>query len=91
VPITRLLQKLAIQQYSVPAPLQDEVLAPAQVVIKLQQHIGAPARAVVGEGERVVAGQLLGEIPEGSLGARVHASIDGTVTAVTPEAVTIRR
>lgn len=91
VPITRLLQKLAIQQYSVPAPLQDEVLAPAQVVIKLQQHIGAPAQAVVREGERVAAGQLIGEIPEGSLGARIHASIDGTVTAVTPQAVTIRR
>lgn len=91
VPITRLLQKLAIQQYSVPAPLQDEVLVPAQVVVRLQQHIGAPALAVVGEGERVRAGQLIGEIPEGSLGARVHASIDGTVTAVTPEAVTIRR
>lgn len=91
VPITRLLQKLAIQQYSVPAPLQDEVPVPAQVVVRLQQHIGAPALAVVGEGERVRAGQLIGEIPEGSLGARVHASIDGTVTAVTPEAVTIRR
>ena len=25
---------------------------------------------------------LLGEIPEGALGARVHASIDGTVTAI---------
>lgn len=91
VPITRLLQKLAIQQYSVPAPLQEDVLAPAQVVIRLQQHIGTPAQPVVKEGEQVRAGQLIGEIPEGSLGARIHASIDGTVTAVTPEAVTIRR
>lgn len=91
VPIARLLQKLAIQQYSVPAPLQEDALAPRQVVVKLQQHIGAPARAVVGEGERVRAGQLIGEIPEGGLGARMHASIDGTVTAVTPQAVTIRR
>lgn len=91
VPITRLLQKLAIQQYSVPAPLQDEILTPARVVIKLQQHIGAPAQAVVREGDQVKAGQLIGEIPEGSLGARIHASIDGTVTAVTPQAVTIRR
>ena len=27
-------------------------------------------------------GDLIGEIPEGALGARVHASIDGTVESV---------
>ena len=91
VPITRLLHKLAIYQYSVPAPMLPEVHQPAQVVIKLQQHIGAPAVAVVKVGEKVTKGQLLGEIPEGSLGARIHASIDGTVAEVTSAAVTIRR
>ena len=91
VPISRLLPKLAIQQYSVPAPLQPEPYAPARVTIKRQQHIGAPARAVVSVGDRVAAGQLLAEIPEGSLGARIHASIDGTVSEVTPAAVIICR
>lgn len=91
LPISRLLPKLAIQQYSVPAPLQPEPYAPARVTIKLQQHIGAPARAVVSVGDRVAAGQLLAEIPEGSLGARIHASIDGTVSEVTPAAVVICR
>ncbi len=91
LPISRLLPKLAIQQYSVPAPLQPEPYAPARVTIKLQQHIGAPARAVVSVGDRVAAGQLLAEIPEGSLGARIHASIDGTVSEVTPAAVIICR
>lgn len=91
LPISRLLPKLAIQQYSVPAPLQPEPYAPARVTIKLQQHIGAPARAVVSVGDRVAAGQLLAEIPEGSLGARIHASIEGTVSEVTPAAVVICR
>ena len=91
VPISRLLPKLAIQQYSVPAPLLPEAYAPARVVIKLQQHIGAPALALVKVGDRVKAGQPIGEIPEGSLGARIHASIDGTVSEVTPAAVTICR
>lgn len=91
VPITRLLPKLAIQQYSVPAPLRPEVHSPERVVIKLQQHIGAPAQAVVMAGDRVAVGQLIGEIPAGSLGARIHASIDGTVSEVSPAAVTLCR
>lgn len=91
VPISRLLARLAIQQYSVPAPMQADVHRPATVVIKLQQHIGAPALALVKAGDAVRAGQLIGEIPEGSLGARIHASIDGTVSEVTAAAITIRR
>jgi hypothetical protein len=31
------------------------------------------------------------DIPEGALGARVHASIDGVVTGVTPEAITVKK
>jgi Na+-translocating ferredoxin:NAD+ oxidoreductase RnfC subunit len=48
----------------------------------LQQHIGQPALPVVKEGDRVKKGDLIGEIPEGALGARVHASIEGTVESV---------
>ncbi len=56
----------------------------------MQQHAGAPAVACVRPGERVAEGQLIGEIPEGRLGARVHASIAGEVIRV-DHAVTIRR
>jgi Na+-translocating ferredoxin:NAD+ oxidoreductase RnfC subunit len=48
----------------------------------LSQHIGQAAVPVVKEGNRVKKGDLIGEIPEGALGARVHASIDGTVESV---------
>ena len=34
------------------------------------------------EGMAAVKEKVFGEIPEGALGARVHASIDGTVEAV---------
>jgi hypothetical protein len=30
----------------------------------------------------VKKGDLIGEIPDGALGARIHASIDGTVESV---------
>ena len=58
--------------------------------IPLRQHIGAPALAVVHTGDHVKTGDLIGEIPEGAMGARVHASIDGVVTAVENGIITIK-
>jgi Na+-translocating ferredoxin:NAD+ oxidoreductase RnfC subunit len=54
----------------------------SRVEIPLKQHLGAPARPVVKPGDRVKKGDLLGEIPEKALGARVHASVGGRVVAV---------
>jgi electron transport complex protein RnfC len=58
-----------------------EMPAPSRVVVPLRQHLGAPARAVVNVGDRVVEGQVVGE-PVGFVSAPVHASISGEVTAV---------
>jgi len=91
LPSSRLVSRLHLEPWYHEAPLVPDVYRPAQVVIPLQQHVGAPAQPVVKEGDRVQAGQVIGEIPEGSLGARVHASIDGIVARVTPQAVTIRK
>jgi electron transport complex protein RnfC len=46
-------------------------------------HTGAPAKALVKEGDTVRAGQPIGE-PGGFVSAAVHASISGKVTAVLP-------
>ena len=40
-------------------------------------HIGAPSRPVVRDGQTVTCGELIAEIPEGALGANLHASISG--------------
>ena len=82
VPLKQLMGKLGITDYDVPAHFQESALSPKKVRIPLTQHIGAPAVAVVKAGQKVNAGDLVGEIPEGKLGARVHASITGSVTAV---------
>ena len=52
------------------------------VQIPMKMHIGAPCTATVSVGDRVRAGQVIAEPPEGALGAKIHASIDGRVTAV---------
>ncbi|MBI4811039.1 MAG: hypothetical protein HY800_06295 [Ignavibacteriales bacterium] len=41
-------------------------------------------------GEKVKCGQCIGEIPEGKLGARIHASIAGVVKSIN-ESVVIER
>ena len=57
-------------------------IVPKQVVIPLQQHIGAPCRPLVAEGDRVLRYQKIGD-GEG-LCVPVHASVSGTVTAIEP-------
>jgi Na+-translocating ferredoxin:NAD+ oxidoreductase RnfC subunit len=62
---------------------------PKTVRLALCQHVGAPAIPVVKSGDRVRAGDLLGEIPDGKLSARVHASIDGRIGEVTDRFIVI--
>ena len=57
-------------------------IAPKQVVIPMQQHIGAPCQPLVKVGDHVLRDQKIGD-GEG-LCVPVHASISGTVVAVEP-------
>ncbi len=55
-------------------------IAPAEVIIPLRQHIGAPCKALVGVGDRVLLGQKIGD--GDGLCVPVHASVSGTVKAI---------
>ena len=57
-------------------------ITPAQVVIPMQQHIGAPCTPLVQVGDVVKVGQKIGD-GEG-LCVPVHASVSGKVIAVEP-------
>jgi electron transport complex protein RnfC len=59
-----------------------ETITPAQVVIPMQQHIGAPCTPLVQVGDKVLLGQKIGD-GEG-LCVPVHASVSGQVIAVEP-------
>ncbi|MBN2028294.1 MAG: electron transport complex subunit RsxC [Actinobacteria bacterium] len=54
---------------------------PAEVIIPLSQHIGAPNEALVQAGDRVEVGQKIGEA-EAFVSAPVHSSVAGTVKEV---------
>ena len=57
-----------------------QTVLPKQVVIPMQQHIGAPCAPLVQVGDYVMRGQKIGD-GEG-LCVPVHASVSGTVTAI---------
>jgi Na+-translocating ferredoxin:NAD+ oxidoreductase RnfC subunit len=82
IPLKRLMERLAVATYDTHPQFIEEDIQVGQVAIPLQQHLGKPAEPVVQAGAKVKKGDLIGEIPEGALGARVHASIDGTVKSV---------
>ena len=54
---------------------------PAEVVIPLSMHAGAPANPVVQVGDTVKVGQKIGE-PAAFISAPVHSSVSGTVTTI---------
>jgi Na+-translocating ferredoxin:NAD+ oxidoreductase RnfC subunit len=91
VPLAQLRRRLQIEEYERPAPFENVDCRPAAVRIKLKQHAGEAAAAVVQAGRKVKKGQTIGRVPEGKLGADIHASIDGKVRAVTADWVEILR
>ncbi len=56
----------------------------------LKQHVGAPSVPVVAVGQRVARGQKIASIPEGKLGANLHAAVFGMVSGVTDTEITVR-
>lgn len=90
VPSKRLVARLGLRSFDAAAPWTEETLNPTEVRIATSQHVGAPATPVVSVGDYVQAGQLIGQIPEGALGATIHASISGTVTECGNKFIVIR-
>ena len=82
IPVNRLMERLEVSNYDTHPQFCENDIQVRQVTIPLQQHLGQPALPAVQAGAKVKKGDLIGEIPEGALGARVHASIDGVVESV---------
>ncbi len=90
VPEHRLVHRLGLASFDVPAPLTACPSDIKEVKLMLRQNIGAPCVPSVKVGDRVAVGQQIAAPPEGALGTCLHASIAGTVTAVTDNFVSIK-
>ena len=55
---------------------------PQQVILAMSQHLGAPCVPAVKVGDKVAVGQIVGD-SEQPVSAPVHASVSGTVSAIT--------
>jgi Na+-translocating ferredoxin:NAD+ oxidoreductase RnfC subunit len=90
VPIDRLVSKLGIGVWDKPAPLRPLPGEPTRLVLPLKQSAGVAVTAAVRAGQRVGAGDLLGEPPEGALGAALHAPMAARVESVTDAIVLVK-
>ena len=68
------------KQFSAHQPITECPL-PQQAIIPLVQHIGAPAQAVVKEGDKVKVGELLAQAG-GFVSANICSPVSGTVTKI---------
>ena len=91
VPIKTLARKLQVLQYDLPAPLRTEGITPQRLVLPLKQSAGAPCQPKVKAGERVSAGQVIGEPPANALGALLHTPLAGTIREVTGQHIILER
>lgn len=91
VPVRRLIAKLGLTPWYREAPLREDEPLTEKTTLLLRQHIGASAVPCVQPCERVTRGQCVADVPQGALGAPVHASIDGIVSEITEQAITVVR
>ena len=87
-----LIDKLGIRKYVKTSVTRDNMkFSPKTVYIELKQHVGKPASATVKAGDKVKIGDVVAATAYEDLGTTMHASINGTVKAVTDRFVIIER
>jgi electron transport complex protein RnfC len=59
----------------------ERLPVPAEVVLPLNQHLGAPSKPIVSVGEKVYRGQKIADAA-GFVSVALHASVTGTVEAI---------
>ena len=86
-----ILIKMGLSKYQSMILSTMKKIETAEVVIPLQMHIGAPSVPVVTVGDHVCLGDLIADIPQKALGAKVHASIAGQVMSVDNQQIHIKK
>lgn len=90
VPEHRLVERLGLHKFDISAPFVGCPAEIKEVKLMLRQNIGAPCVPAVKVGDAVTVGQQIAAPPEGALGTCLHASIAGTITAVTDNFISIQ-
>lgn len=91
VPIKTLARKLHVLDYDIPAPLLAETISPSRLILPLKQSAGTACISKVKTGERVSAGQIIGEPAPNALGAILHAPMAGTVRELNDKVIVLEK
>jgi Na+-translocating ferredoxin:NAD+ oxidoreductase RnfC subunit len=91
VPIKTLTRKLHVEAYDLAAPLVQSQLSPSRLYLPLKQSAGTPCLPVVKAGDRVQAGQVIGEPAANALGAVLHAPLEGVVREINDQQIVLER
>ena len=91
VPIKTLTKKLHVQDYDLPAPLITDEISPNRLILPLKQSAGTACEAKVKSGDRVNAGQIIGEHAPKALAAILHAPMAGVVRDVNSEQIILEK
>jgi len=89
LPTNRLKARLNLKDIDVKAEFIGDFNYAGPYQVKLQQHIGAPASPEVQVGDRVTRFQKLADVPADKLGVPVHSPVDGVVTEINEQFITI--
>lgn len=84
-----LRKRMGVEAFDTETEFRELPNQPKRVRLLLSQHIGKPTQPCVSVGERVTLGQTIATVAQGQLGADIHASIGGTVKAITDSYVEI--
>ena len=91
VPVSRLKKRLEIDRYDSLTPISDFNMEIENIKVYLSQHVGVPSVPVLPEGAMVKRGDLIADMPEGKLGARLHSSIDGKIDQIESDHIVIKK
>ncbi len=89
--IKALVKKLHVLEYDLPAPFSAKTVSPSRLVLPLKQSAGTACIPRAKVGDKVSAGQVLGEPAPNALGAVLHAPMAGTVREVSEQCLVLER
>ncbi|MEG1847058.1 MAG: SLBB domain-containing protein [Lachnospiraceae bacterium] len=90
VPMRRLIARLGLTKYDIPAPLCETEVKSSRVAIRINQHIGAPAITLVHPHDLVIKNQRIAKADGTKLSIYYHAPFNGHVLEVTDTYVIIQ-
>lgn len=91
IPTGKLVKRLNLEEYERKAYLVAQRYEPDKVRIPLLQHIGIKPVPIKKVGTKVNKGELIADISDGEISAKIHSSITGEITNITDDFIEISK